>query len=71
MTHLQEQIADMVGMLPEQDQNLAFELVKKLVLAWDPDYVKVTPKEAASIQQGEHEIAMGETVSHDEIDWNN
>ena len=36
-------IAQMVDMLPEQDQQLAFELVKKLVLAWDPDFTKLTP----------------------------
>ena len=33
-------IAQMVDMLPEQDQQLAFELVKKLVLVWDPDFTK-------------------------------
>jgi len=43
MAPIAQQIADMVDMLPEQDQALAFELVKKLVLAWDPDFSKVTP----------------------------
>ena len=37
MTEKARQIAEMVDMLPEQDQVLAFELVRKLVLAWDPD----------------------------------
>ena len=35
MAPIAQQIADMVDMLPEKDQALAFELVKKLVLAWD------------------------------------
>jgi len=43
MAPLAQQIANMVDMLPETDQALAFELVKKLVLAWDPDYTKLTP----------------------------
>lgn len=67
MTHLQEQIADMVGMLPEQDQNLAFELVKKLVLAWDPDYTKLTPSEKEALDIAE----QGEYIRADEIDWDN
>ena len=45
MAPIAQQIAGMVDMLPEQDQTLAFELVKKLVLAWDPDFTKLTPAE--------------------------
>ena len=40
MAPISQQIAQMVDMLPETDQTLAFELVKKLVLAWDPDYTR-------------------------------
>ena len=43
MAPIAQQIADMVDMLPTEDQALAFELVKKLVLAWDPDFTKTTP----------------------------
>ena len=45
------------------------ELIKKLVLAWDPDYTKVTPDEFISIQNAEREIERGEVFGHDEIDW--
>ena len=38
MAPIAQQIADMVDMLPEQDQTLAFEVLKKMVLAWDPDF---------------------------------
>ena len=37
MAPIAQQIASMVEMLPEADQALAYTLVKKLVLAWDPD----------------------------------
>ena len=42
MAPIAQQIAQMVEILPEADQALAFEVVKKLVLAWDPDYTKAT-----------------------------
>lgn len=45
-----QQIAEMIDMLPEQDQQLAFELVKKLVLAWDPDFTKLTPAERERLE---------------------
>lgn len=34
--------------------------IRKLVLAWDPDYTKVTPAEAKRIEQVEEEIRRGE-----------
>ena len=44
-------VAQMVNMLPPSDQDLAFELVKKLVLAWDPDFTKLTPEEAVRVKK--------------------
>lgn len=69
MAPIAQQIASMVDMLPEQDQALAFELVKKLVLAWDPDYTKVTPAERMEIDRAAAEMEAGEYVTHDEINW--
>lgn len=60
------QIAEMVDMLPEQDQTLAFEVIKKLVLAWDPDFTKLTPKERRELEEAENDT---EIISHDEINW--
>lgn len=53
MTAIAVQIARMVDMLPAEDQRLAYELVKKLVLAWDPDFTKVTPGERERIDRAE------------------
>ena len=39
------EIAKMIDMLPDSDKELAYELIRKLVLAWDPDYTKVTEQE--------------------------
>ena len=70
MAPIAQQIADMVDMLPESDQALAFELVKKLVLAWDPDYTKVTPAEKAQIDSAAAELAVGDYVPESAINWN-
>ena len=65
-----EQVAQYVEMLPDDEQLFALEFVKRLVLAWDPDFTKVTPYEAAQIEQARAEYARGEYVPHDAINWN-
>ena len=60
------QVAEMFDMLPENDQNLAYELIKKLVLSWDPDFTKLTPKEYKELEEAENDP---EYISHNEINW--
>ncbi len=55
--------------LPESEQNFALEFIKKLVIAWDPDFTKVTPSERAKLEEAQKEIERGETVSHDAVNW--
>lgn len=62
-----QEIARMVDMLPEQEQDLAFELVKRMVLAWDPDFTKVTADEAARIKAAEE----SGFVAEEDVDWDN
>lgn len=59
--------ARLMDMLPEADQSFAYEFIKKLVRAWDPDFTKVTPQEAREIAEAE---ASG-FVDESEIDWSN
>jgi precorrin isomerase len=60
---------ELLQILPESDQGLAYEIIKKLVLAWDPDYTKTTPEEARALEEAEHDIKAGDTISHDSIEW--
>lgn len=69
MSNTAQQVANMIDMLPESDQQLAFELIKKLVLAWDPDFTKVTPQEAKELEEAEINMKNGDIVSHEDIDW--
>ena len=53
--------------LPDADKEFAYEFIKKLVLAWDPDYTKVTAEEAARISAAEN----SGFVDSEDIDWDN
>lgn len=62
-----QQLIMMYEMLPEKEQELAFETLKRFVLAWDPDYTKMTPDEKKNLESAEN----SGFVSEDEIDWDN
>lgn len=61
-----KQAIDLMEILPESEQNFALEFIKKLVLAWDPDFTKLTPSERASIEEA---LADPETIPHEAINW--
>ena len=69
MTAIAKQTVELLEMLPEQEQELANALIKRMVLAWDSDFTKLTPTERQRLELAEQEIDAGETVLHDEIDW--
>lgn len=70
MSPVTKQIIEMIDMLPEQEQKLAFEFIKRMVLAWDSDFTKLTPIERERLARAEKEIADGDIVNHSDIDWN-
>ena len=61
-----QEIHYMVDMLPEEEQSLAFEMIKRLVLAWDPDFTKLTPSEKRQLDLAQAEMDKGEYYTHDE-----
>lgn len=61
-----QDISQMVTILPESEQNMIYELVKRFVLAWDPDYTKLTPQEEKELEEAKN----GEYISANDIDWN-
>lgn len=69
MSTTTKQAINLMELLPESEQNLALEFIKKLVIAWDPDFTKVTPAERAKLEEAQREIENGETISHDAINW--
>lgn len=61
------EIAEMLDTLPSQEQELAYEMLKRIILAWDSDFTKVTDKEREEIAKAE----QSGFVSEKEIDWDN
>ena len=67
MSNIAMDAARLLDMLPDEDKSFAYEFIKKLVRAWDPDFTKVTPEEAARFDAAE----KSGFVADSDIDWNN
>lgn len=64
MSPITNQLVQMLDSLPETDQMLVLEIVKRFV----PDDV-ATPADLDAIRAARKEYAAGETVGHDAINW--
>lgn len=67
MTDMAMDAARLMDMLPDEDKSFAYEFIKKLVKAWDPDFTKVTPEEERQIEAAE----KSGFIAEDDIDWDN
>ncbi len=64
-----KEILELIESLPENEQNLAYELVKRIVLAWDNDFTKLTLIERQRLEEAEQDFINGDTINHNDIDW--
>ena len=64
MSPITTQIATMFDLLEEQEQQIIYALMQRLL----PDDV-ATPEDILASMQAEAEFLAGETVGMDEIDW--
>ena len=69
MTAQEQEILTMYNTLPEAEQSLAYEILRRLVLAWDPDFTNLTPAEYERLKESEHDLKQGCTVKMEDIDW--
>ena len=69
MTQVVQESVKMLEMLPESEQEFASQFIKRLVLAWDPDFTKLTPEERKRLEAAEQRIDSGEYVKDNEINW--
>ena len=65
MSGITMEAASLMDILPEADQAFAYQFITKLVLAWDPDFTKVTDEEAKRIKEAE----KSGYLDANEIDW--
>jgi hypothetical protein len=54
---------ELVELLPENEQDFAYEFIKRLVLAWDGDFTKLTPAERSRLEKAEEEFKNGELLA--------
>lgn len=64
MSPIREQLVDMIDCLPESEQSLLLEIVKRFL----PDDV-ATPDDLEAIQTARAEYAAGEATPHSAINW--
>ena len=64
-----KEISVLVDLLPASEQALAYEFIKRMVLAWDSDFTKLTPTERKRLEEAEQDFVSGNTVSHSDINW--
>ena len=69
MTQVVQESVKMLEMLPESEQEFASQFIKRLVLAWDPDFTKLTPEERKRLEAAEQRVDSGEYVKDSEISW--
>ena len=64
MSPIREQLVSMIDCLPESEQSLLLEIVKRFL----PDDV-ATPDDLEAIREARAEYAAGETIPHNAINW--
>ena len=57
------QTAELLDILPDEEFSIVNELVKKLVIAWNPDFTKVTPEEKELLKETDMEMKNGDYIS--------
>lgn len=70
MNYTIQECVSLLELLPEKEQDLALTFIQKLVLAWDPDYTKVSTSEKNTLNMTEKELKNKEITLHNEINWN-
>lgn len=66
MSTLTTKTIEIMNMLPVEDQELLYNIAKKLVRAWDPDFTKLTPSEEKELKNSIEEISNGDFVSEND-----
>jgi len=58
---------NLVEHLPETEQALITEIIRRIYLAWDPEFTKVTAMERTSIEESEAAFLHGEFVRAEDL----
>lgn len=65
-SEIKQETITMIDILTDEDLLFANQFIKKLILAWDPDFTKLTPKEAEELERIQ---SKNEYVNAEDVDW--
>lgn len=51
----------------DEDISMENELIKKLIIAWNPDFTKVTDEERELLEKSDAEMNRGEYISEEDF----
>ena len=66
MSKTVQEAVELLQILPGEEQDLALEIIRRMVLAWDPDFTRLTAAEREELLEAR---ADDDLISHDEINW--
>ena len=69
MTQIIQESVRMLEMLPESEQEFASRFIKRLVLAWDPEFTKLTCEERKRLEAAEKRMDSVEYIKDCDIEW--
>ncbi len=61
------QTAKLLDILPDEDISIVNALIKRLVIAWDPNFTKLTPKEREILEKSDAEMKDGDYVTEEDF----
>ena len=68
MSPIRKEIDSALDLLTEEQQQLVYALVRQFVAEPDTDDV-LTVEDLLAVKEGHEEFLRGETVLHDQINW--
>ena len=61
------QSAELLDILPDEDVSIVNALIKKMVIARDPDFTKVTARERELLEKSDLEMKNGDYISEEDF----
>ena len=61
------QTAELLDILSDEDIAIMNALVKKLVIAWDSEFTKLTAREKELLEKADEEMKNGEYISEEDF----
>ena len=68
MTQIVKESLKMLEILPEREQEFASQFIKRLVIAWDPEFAKLSCEERKRLEDAEKRMDNGEYIKDSDIE---